>query len=211
MRVNVCTNARSPVPFLKGKNFVDMLKLTSKELRQELTIIDPICIFKIGAIGTPSISLNWGFALSKVTSVRHRSCLLRIAHGEVYTKEKLFRFGLNNSPNCPRCGSLENLEHKFITCTYVDRIWKEAFTYIDKINQTDQTEDKANLIIGMFKGTQPLILSILAEVLQRIMYLSDEANYLLRPKILVKRAIELVAKREQEEEIKNQINDLLSG
>ena len=107
--------------------------------------------------------------------------------------------------------SLENLEHKFITCTYVDRIWKGAFTYIDKINQTDQTEDKANLIIGMFKGTQPLILSILAEVLQRIMYLSDEANYLLRPKILVKRAIELVAKREQEEEIKNQINDLLSG
>ena len=79
---------------LKWKRLIDLRKLTSKEIRQEITQLDPICIFKLGAINTPSVSLNWGYALSKVTSVRHKSCLLRVAHGEVYTKEKLHKYNL---------------------------------------------------------------------------------------------------------------------
>ena len=187
-----------------------MTKLTSKEIRQELVVADPVCIFKFGAIGPPSISLNWGYALSKVTSVRHKSCILRVAHGEIYTKERLHRFGLTDNPNCPRCGNLEDLEHKFITCDYVERIWREAFKFINKINPVDPNESKANLILGLVKGTQPLNLSIQAEILQRIMYLKDEANYLIRPKTLVKRAIELLAKRELDKKVKDQLNNLFS-
>lgn len=89
--INVPTADRCLLPYRKGRKFVDMMNLTSKEIRQGIAQLDPICIFKFGAIITPSVSLNWGFALSKVTSVRHKNCLLRIAHGEVYTKEKLHR------------------------------------------------------------------------------------------------------------------------
>ena len=74
----------------------------------------------------------------------------------------------------------------------------------------DPNESKANLILGLVKGTQPLNLSIQAEILQRIMYLKDEANYLMRPKTLVKLAIELFVKRELDKKVKDQLNDLFS-
>ena len=186
-----------------------MVKLTSKEIRQEITQLDPICIFKLGAINTPSVSLNWGYALSKVTSVRHKSCLLRVAHGEVYTKEKLHRFNLMDSPSCPRCGEVENLEHKFITCAYVERIWQEAFRLISRLIDLDLNEDKSNLIIGLVAGTEPLNLSIQAEILQRIMYFKDDASYLLRPKVLVQQAIGLLARREKVNATRDRLKDLL--
>ena len=167
-----------------------MAKLTSKEIRQELATIDPICVFKFGAICNPALSINWGINLAKISSVRHKSCLLRIAHGEVYTKEKLHRFGLSDSPNCPRCGLLEDLEHKLITCHYVKLIWREV-------------------ILGMIKGTELLLLSVLAEILQQILYLKENSQYLVRPKEIVKRAIELVSRREIKQVDKNRLSCIL--
>ena len=142
--------------------------------------------------------------------MRHQSCLLRVAHGEVYTKEKLHRFGLIDSPACPRCGQVESLEHKFITCTYVERIWLEAFRQIRKLGvEIDLTDDKSNLILGLVKGTDSLQLSIQAEILQRIMYLKATDNYLIRPKVLVTKAVELVAKREKNLGNAARLRDLL--
>ena len=199
-----------PLPFYKGNKFVSMSKLTSKEIRQELATVDPICVFKFGAICSPGLSINWGFNLARISSVRHKSCLLRIAHGEVYTKEKLHRFGLNDNPNCPRCGLIEDLEHKFITCHYIKLIWQEAFKLLSKLTDINPNEYQPNLILGMIKGTEPLLLSVLAEILQRIMYLKDNHQYLVRPKVIVTRAIELVARREIKQEDKNRLSCILS-
>jgi hypothetical protein len=198
------------LPFVRRGKFVNMVKLTSKEIREALAPVEPTCIFKFGAICSPSQSLTWGHNLSKVSSVRHKSCLLRIAHGDVYTKDKLYRFGLIDNPNCTRCGQPEDLQHKFITCLYVDLIWKETFALISRLSNIDLTEDRRNLVLGIVKGVCPLTLSIQAEVLQRILYLKDDSDFLLRPKAIAIRALELVANRERNRELKERIKSVLT-
>ena len=195
--------------FLKGKSYVTMTKLTSKEIRTELKQYDPICLFKLGASCTKAVSLNWGLHLTKVGCVRHRNNLLRVAHGDVYTKEKLFRFGLIDSPNCPRCGEIENLEHKFITCAYIKRIWDVTFQLTKTISNFDLNTDRTNLILGLMRESTPLVLSIHAEVIARITALRDQADYLLRPRILVRLALELILRREKSDELKTSLKDLL--
>ena len=78
---------------------------------------------------TVSEALNWGSRLNKLTSIKHRNILLRVAHGEFYTKLKLQRFNLIDNSSCPRCGHIEDLRHKFVECAYVKRIWNCSNLY----------------------------------------------------------------------------------
>ena len=50
------------------------------------------------------------------------------------------------------------------------------------------------------------MLTINAEILQRILSLRDDQNYLLRPKLFVKQAICFLRKREKSEQIKNDLD-----
>ena len=81
---------------------------------------------------------------------------------------------------------------------------------LSKLTDINWNEYQPNLILGMIKGTEPLLLSVLAEILQRIMYLKDNHQYLVRPKVIVTRAIELVARREIKQEDKNRLSCILS-
>ena len=81
----------------------DLSKCTSKEIRIERTNPVPMCLFKIGLDLDVNESLSWCHKLTKVTSTKHLNIILKVAHGDIYTKEKLFRFGLNQDPLCPRC------------------------------------------------------------------------------------------------------------
>ena len=59
--------------------------------------------------------------------------------------------------------------------------------------------------------SEPLILSIHAEVISRLAYLKDDLSYLLRPKVFVKLALELILKREKSENAKSKIEDILDA
>ena len=89
-------------------------KLTSKEIRIQRSSQAPISSFKIGVETNAATTLTWSLRLSKVTSTKHKSIMLRVAHGDIYTQEKLFRYGMAQGPDCPRCGEIETLKHKFI-------------------------------------------------------------------------------------------------
>jgi hypothetical protein len=144
--------------------------------------------------------------------VRHRSILLRVAHGEVYTKERLFRFGMIDSPNC-QCGVLETLAHKIYECEYPKRIWNLALKLTDglkRAQQHDNVDPFENRILGVSIDTDPLILSIHGELLSRILALKDEDNYRLTPRALLKSAINTIAKNEKCLESKTKCLDLLS-
>ena len=96
-----------------------LAKLTSKDIREARSSKVAIGNFKIGMVLENSEALTWGLRLARVNSTRHKNIILRVAHGEIYTKEKLHRFGLTDSPVCPRCQETETLEHKFIQCNYI--------------------------------------------------------------------------------------------
>ena len=161
---------------------------------------------------TPNEAIAWGKSLSKVTSVKHRNVLLRVSHGDIYTKAKLTRFGLNENPSCPRCDQVEDLKHKFLECPYARRIWS-CVLQLTRSLKNDIPEENVSLeeneIIGATLATTPLILSIHGEVLNRILYLKDDANYLLHPKQIALMSIKSVLANERKLEIKDLCTNLL--
>jgi len=196
---------------LVSNKLVDISKLSSRQLRACLREIDPICLYKLGIILTPSEALTWTSNVNKITSVKYKSTLMRLAHGDIYTKEKLFRFSLIASPNCPRCGEVETLRHKFIECDYVARIWSAVTALTDKLKTAQQPgEDIERIIVGAATGATPTVATIHAEVIQRILYLKDEPDYLIRPRTVANLAVATVMKNEKSISIKRELETLLS-
>jgi hypothetical protein len=197
--------------YAKGK-IVDLKKLSSKTLREILASHVPICTFKFGSIITPRECINWGAALRKVISTRHKSILLRVAHGDVYTKSKLYRFRLNDSPNCSNCGEYEDLQHKLFSCPYTKAIWDIALELTDSIKpvNTPANDPIENRVLGQSACINPLILTIHAEIMQRILAIRDDVDYRLRPRHLIKLAISFVSKREIKTEVAEICANLLN-
>ena len=46
--------------------------------------------------------------LAKITNTTIKKTYLRMYHGDIFSKEKLFRFGLMDSPSSVKCGGIEN-------------------------------------------------------------------------------------------------------
>ena len=198
--------------FVMKNKFVDMRKFTNKELRNALVSSKPIEIFKSGVVLTTNESINWGAKLRKVTSVRHRNTLLRVIHAEVYTKERQHRFGLSDPPNCAKCGELEDLEHKLFRCDYAKRIWDRAIPLTNKLKEVARpSADRLQTILGVTIDTNKEFLAVHGEILTRILYLKEEAQYLVHPRTFVELAIKYVARNEKSETSKTKLEALLAG
>lgn len=184
-----------------------LAELSAKSIRANRTNLEPICLFKSGAILMPKESLTYFFQLSKLSSVRHKNILLRIIHGDIYTKERLFRFGLVENPTCPRCNALETLEHKFVTCEYTSRIWTELERLIPVPFDQTLTPIQNRLLAN--GNNNLLLLTVHAEILNRISLLKPDANYLIRPRIMVLNSLRRLLKLEKNQSYKRQIESLL--
>lgn len=193
-----------------GSKYYSLSKLTSKEIRTHRKIETPICVYKLGAIATPAEVINWGANLQKLTSIKHRNMMLKVAHGEVYTNLKLFKFRLKDTPRCNQCGQIETLNHKFLQCEYAQQIWRHTTRLTDSIRlSTAPNEDRSNRALGLVVGTNPQLLTIHAEILARIHYLKSNTNYTLHPRYFVKQALNYILQKERSEVFKNLVKDLL--
>ena len=183
-----------------GNKLVDLTTLSSKVIRQGLGCREPICLFNSGLLLNPSEALNWANKVSKLTSVKHRNFLLRIAHKELYTKEKLHRYGLIDSPLCPRCDQIETFEHRIFRCEYAKRIWDEVLTKSRRLNIGGQPPNGDMLfnILGGGVENSVTTLTLHAEVIMRILSIPDDSSYLLRPQKFVENAVKLLIRREKE-------------
>ena len=157
---------------------------------------------------TPDEARNWAFNLSKVTSTLHKDLLLRLAHGELYYRERLFRYNLVDNPLCPRCNEIETLEHKYATCPYVTAIWRTVTNLSMPSQRLAQNIDSKEKILGTINPSR-LNLTIHAEIIKRIRQLKAEQNYCVHPRILLKQAINHLYKREKETAIKTELGTLL--
>ena len=172
--------------------------VTSKEFRTQRAEKSPLADYKIGLRLSPQEALTWGLKISKLTSTQHKSILLRVAHGDIYTKEKLHRFGLIDSDRCPRCNEIETLQHKFITCQYVNKILRVLKTLTGTT-----TVDQTHLAMGTFINSDQAYLTLAAEIIQRITRLKDDQDYLLHPKHFVNLAIRSLAIKEGNKSLKD--------
>ena len=195
---------------IQGK-FKHLKLCSSKLIRETLSKQELITEYKVGLTLTRGEALNWANRISKLSSVRHRSTMLRIAHGDIYTNEKLFRFGLTDSDKCDRCDETDTLRHKFVDCAYVKEIWKHLYRLTNTILTNNPNRlDPVGASLGTSIDTSPTVTAINAEILQRILSLKKDQNYLIHPKRFVENSLKLLIRREKATVIKNEITSLLA-
>ena len=94
----------------------------------------------------------------------------------------------------------------------MERIWQHAFRLTNRlrpVNVNNVEDIIENAIIGASLNTDPLVISIHAEILDRILTLKEDATYLIHPLHQVKLALKKIAACELREEVKSKIEDLL--
>ena len=174
---------------IKRGHLGDLRKLSIKSIRESRQNVteQTICIYKIGLILSPGEVLNWTGKIRKLTSVRHKSTLLRIAHGEIYSNSRLFKFGLVPSAACNNCDhEMETITHKILECPTAKTAW-------DKLNEVKLSlgleNEPINLeqIIGATNETkEKLSLVLNAELLQRII---GQGGKTYNPQLIVQQVI----------------------
>ena len=140
-------------------------QLTTKQIREPLELNEPITSFKIGVNLEVNESLTWCHRIKKLTATRHQNCLLKIAHGDMYTNDRLMRFGLRDNDNCDRCGNTDSRTHRIASCPKALELWNE----LRRLNsQTRLREDNPDLVKEVLGMTEPIKseLVIHAEILQ---------------------------------------------
>ena len=191
---------------LINNRFKKIANCTSKEIRSSRADNNPLTTFKLGLQISPKESINLFNLISKLTNTKHKNTILKALHGELYTKEKLYRFGLIDSPDCPRCNQIETLKHKLLECEYTKRIWSEVNKKFPRMSTPDPIR---NLVAIPSRDNDLIELTVHAELLQRIMSLPDNQNYLIHPRMMVKLTIKHLVARERKEGIKMKLRDLL--
>jgi len=184
-------------------------KMSSKEIRLTRSDKTPICQYKIGLDLTVAEAHTWLYNLNKITSIKLRNVILRTAHGDVYCKERLYRFGLVDSPTCSRCDQVETIDHKILECRYASMVAKELLKTTNLL-RTNPVDISANIttLMGVVEPNES-ILTIHAEVISRILGLRDTQNYLMRPKCLIRNSIEHLARCEKDAKRKDIFKTLL--
>ena len=207
--VNLVAPGETSYDIVVKDKLLSLAKLSSKDIRTACCPCDPETIFKIGLLATPSESVSLMTEINRIVSVKHKDMLLRLLHGELYSKDRLSRYGLTDSAECPRCLGIETLYHKYIECPYAVAIWAKCLYKTEKLRQSTQPHEE--LLEKIYTSSEPNLLSLTihAEILLKIRVLKDE-DHLLLPKILVKNAIASLIKKEKNTEVRGKLRELLN-
>ena len=154
--------------------FKPMCKLSAKDFREAQNVGLPICTYKIGAILSPADNDSWTYKLKKLTSTRHKNILLKIAHGDWYSKERLHRFGLSDDPLCEDCGQIESIRHRLLECQRKIVFWRHLA--MTEGLDLDTFTDPIEFALGMHKHDNLTTIAIHAEIVSRLLYKTPELS-----------------------------------
>jgi hypothetical protein len=63
--------------------------------------------------------------ISRLRNVANKTKMLRLLHNDVYTAERLTRFGMSDSDRCRRCFAKETLNHLLLECPYSMEVFEQ--------------------------------------------------------------------------------------
>ena len=152
--------------------------LTTKEFRESRMSPTPITEFKIG--------INWCYRIRQLHSTRHQNTIHKVAHGDIYTNDRLLRFGLRDNDNCDRCGNTDSRLHRIAKCPKAVEIWNEV-RRLSNLNPLANRGDAEALKEVL--GTKDLVgneLAIHAEILQLLTNNLDTKVGTLPARIIVR-------------------------
>ena len=145
---------------VKGK-LVVWTKITSKSLREVETKI-PIPPKLVQTSDSQSLK-KLARTIGSLTNCKLKSIILRCLHGDVYCRERMFRFGMTDDNKCSRCSQVETIEHMLFTCKYVSELWK-LIGSVTGIKNSNLQE-----ILGLNPIHDKVTLTIHAEILRRLL------------------------------------------
>ena len=164
---------RTPIRYdkfpFKGK-ILSWSQVTSKMIRESniapITITSP----KMTSGQDSDSCIRLGNIINSLTNSKLKSILLRCLHGDVYSKERMLRFGMVSDNICVRCHQTETINHMLFDCSYTKQLWQEV-AELTGIHPTT-----INTILGFDPKHDKLTLTIHAEILRRLLAI-DRPNH----------------------------------
>ena len=142
---------------LISNNLVPILDASSKQIYRlflEKKQTTPTAKVKLAAKYS-NIDIDWKsvYSLSFRTTLesKRREFKFKILNRIVFTNEKLFRFGMAESPSCAFCQTeFESVEHLLFSCTVSSSFWKHVLSWLRDYNiSVDNLKDE-DVILGKF-------------------------------------------------------------
>ena len=190
--------------YFHRKKWEELRKLTSKEIRDSRSNLLPLCVFKCGLILTPNECTSWLKTLNYLTNTAQKNAVIRFCHGDIYSKERLFRFGLNDSPLCDYCNEVETVNHKVFECRVAKTFWRELATLT---NQAQATID-VDYVVGAYAGCSRASLTLHAELISKLIKNGNLEEQ--RATMVIRTMIKALSKREKTEPVKQELELLLA-
>ena len=135
--------------------------VTSKQIHDSVlckTPIPPTAQQKITDKYSDTV-INW----KKVYSLLFRSTLdskrrefqYKIFNNNVFTNDKLFRFGFLHAPNCTFCNEeSESLEHLLLCCKVSSEFWKEVLSWLKDNDIVIESFTEISFFLRFFEETE---------------------------------------------------------
>jgi len=102
----------------------------------------------------------------------------RIVHRVTKVRESLVRWGYNvTSDRCAVCGKRETIEHCFLECRRIKKVWGWVVSVVRKWSR-DFVVDEKCVFLGLFKGVRKdLVMFVVECVLNNIWYFRNSATF----------------------------------
>ena len=151
-------------------------KITSKIIRSS-NLYSKIQVPKMITNCNSDLLTRLGSTISTLTNTKLKSIILRCLHGDVYSKERMFRFGMTEDNLCQRCSQIETTNHMLFECVYTKTLWSEL------AKLTGITPHSINEILGIDPKHDKISLTIHSETLRRLLSIDRPT---IDPKTLIK-------------------------
>jgi hypothetical protein len=87
--------------------------------------------------------------IAKIRSIRLRNNMLRIINGDVFSKERMHRFGMIEEDKCDRCDEVETRDHLLFYCRSTNKMWQLfASIYLKAVGRPFMFTEKNVLACG---------------------------------------------------------------
>ena len=165
-----------------------------------------ICLYKLGLALNPGEVISWTNKMRKLTSTRHKNILLRVAHGDIFSNSRLFKFGLRDNPKCANCPeAIETVLHRLCECPLAIECWKKLEDWKRALGMNIMSDLSVENLLGAKDILSKVELALNAELLLK---LSTRSNGYM-PEQLVRSTVRLIGNSEwHKPEIRQKFKEL---
>jgi len=141
--------------------------------------------------------LRWKLVCNTPSAPKWLFIMMLVAHGRLYTKDKMIHWGISVNPVCPLCESEnESISHLFFQCSVSASVWNKLLQWLGQRRQAKAWEEELTLAVNHHNGNSVATTIYRMALTGCIYYMWQERNQIVfqgkRRKIsdLVKRIIQ---------------------